>query len=596
MLRHCLLIGFLVIAAKVFSAEHGSPSRIALLKKQLSKERSLDKKVRTLFDLADNYISSSDYDSAQIMLNRIMDIYIVDEPTIFNYYLFSRRAEVDYYNGLHQLGITNARRGLKIATQLNDRILLQDAYNMLGLLYASANNLPEARKHFSKSLGFISFPPYPQKYLSQSMPHHIYGNISEVYEKMNLLDSAFYFSKASLSEALKIRNIRGQSIANNNLGRIFYLEHQADSSLGYYARSEKIAVLGAQYDVLLLNKLGIAQVYKSLGNYRQAHLYLDLGFSLLEDFPDINTFVKREFLRGAKKICQESSSVGSKLQWITDELLELEEDANARHFDQIQHILNNSISTEARYINAKLEQEKNAKQLQINKLYFIILVLILFGILMAFYQYSVREKLKLSVLKNKISQDLHDDVGASLSSINMSASLAEKLIDVDSGKAKVVLRKISANAADGISILSDIVWAMKPKTDSGTSFESKVKNYGYDLLSVKDIECIYEIDSPVEEKLSNIELRKNLLLIVKEAFNNIARHSDAKQVVVNVSIPSRDTVRLLICDNGKGFDPGSQKPGNGLSNMEKRASDVKGALTIRSDKNKGTAIEIVFRL
>jgi len=596
MLRHCLLIGFLVIAAKVFSAEDGSPSRIALLKKQLSKERSLDKKVRTLFDLADNYISSSDYDSAQIMLNRIMDIYIVDEPTIFNYYLFSRRAEVDYYNGLHQLGITNARRGLKIATQLNDRILLQDAYNMLGLLYASANNLPEARKHFSKSLGFISFPPYPQKYLSQSMPHHIYGNISEVYEKMNLLDSAFYFSKASLSEALKIRNIRGQSIANNNLGRIFYLEHQADSSLGYYARSEKIAVLGAQYDVLLLNKLGIAQVYKSLGNYRQAHLYLDLGFSLLEDFPDINTFVKREFLRGAKKICQESSSVGSKLQWITDELLELEEDANARHFDQIQHILNNSISTEARYINAKLEQEKNAKQLQINKLYFIILVLILFGILMAFYQYSVREKLKLSVLKNKISQDLHDDVGASLSSINMSASLAEKLIDVDSGKAKVVLRKISANAADGISILSDIVWAMKPKTDSGTSFESKVKNYGYDLLSVKDIECIYEIDSPVEEKLSNIELRKNLLLIVKEAFNNIARHSDAKQVVVNVSIPSRDTVRLLICDNGKGFDPGSQKPGNGLSNMEKRASDVKGALTIRSDKNKGTAIEIVFRL
>jgi signal transduction histidine kinase len=576
--RHIIILAFLLmqVYADVWAQDRSIQGRS-------------ETEVRELFDRVDVYLEKQYYDSAQLWLNRIPSTHQLIEPTRFSYYFFSRQAEIDYYNGLHQLGITNARRGLAIALKRNDRILLQDAYNMLGLLHLSMDSGPAARNYFLYAIGKLTAPPYPETYLYQSMPHHIYGNIAEAYEKMQMFDSALYFSHQSLHEALSIDNKRGIAIAYNSLARVSYYSGQNDSALKYYRMSDSAAVMAKAKDIQLLDQSIAAGVYAATRQYVQMEKHLASGFSLISQYPKINTFFKREFLKEARKMYAGINEQAG-LRKTTDMLLRLEEETNKKHFDQVQFILDNSIANEARYIKAQSEQDEQSKQLRIRQLYIVILILSILAILMVFYQYSVREKLKLSVLKNKISQDLHDDVGASLSSITMSAALAEKLVQVNPEKTKTVLQSISTNAEDGISTLSDIVWAMKPVTDSGTTFESKVKNYGYNLLSVKDISCDYKISPLVEARLSNIEVRKNLLLVVKEAFNNIAKHSGATQVFLLLEMEGKNRLKLQVKDNGVGFDDAGTTYGNGVQNMRRRIEDIKGVFLIEANPGNGTLI------
>ncbi len=543
------------------------------------------------FKTVDAYMDREYYDSAHIYLNYISEFFSLDEPIVLNYYLYSRRAEVDYYNGLSQLGFTNAKRALFIAQQLNDKILMQDAYNLLGLLSISTDSLEVAKKYFFQAIQAIVLPPYPQKYLFQSMPYHIYGNLSEVYEKENRFDSAFFYSKASLKKALTAKHSRGIAMAYNCIARAFFNKKQTDSAFQYYGLSTLKAIEAHNFDIQLLNQAGIASVQKSSGRLDIASNSLALGLSILDKNPQINTHFKKDFLKSAIKLYSAMNNE-KQLFMVTNILLQLEQETNKRHFNQMEFILANSIENEARIVKINLEQEKRSKQLQINQLYIVILLLVLLAIVLVFYQYSVKENLKLSVLKNKISQDLHDDVGASLSSINMSAALAEKLINTNPEKARMILREISNNVENGISTLSDIVWAMKPQSDSSTTFESKVKNYTYNLLSINDIECNYEMAEGIESKLSNIEIRKNLLLLIKEAFNNIAKHSNASKVMVMLSFEAKNCIKLTIRDNGIGFDKSNVKYGNGIQNMAKRVADCKGIFSIETSFNKGTLVEV----
>ncbi|MEZ5047228.1 MAG: sensor histidine kinase [Chitinophagaceae bacterium] len=567
--------------------------QIKTLIEKTNKIQKEHEKIKGYFDIADLYMDIEYYDSAQIWLNRISDIYLVNKASIFNYYLFSRKAEVHYYNNLNQLGITNANRGIEIAKKCNDPILLQDGYNLLGLMYLSMDSIEKAKNYFYLSIKNITTPPYPKKYLYQSMPHHIYGNMAEVFEKNNLLDSSYYYSQKSLEEAIKINNNRGISLAYNNVAKLYSKQLKIDSAISYFSRSDYYAALGHEYDVQLINTSNAAEMYVQVHQNLQAEQLLKKGMSLLDSVPNMNTFFRKEFLRSAKSTYEKLNNI-NKLQFVTDKLFKLEESINKRHFNQIQYILANSIKTESKFINANLEQEKKSKQLQINKLYVVILALIIIGILMFFYQYSVKEKLKLAILKNKISQDLHDDVGASLSSINMSASLAKKLIDIDIQKAKQTLLKISENAEDGISSLSDMVWAMKPVSSQTTTLESKIKNYGYNLLSVREIHCNYVIDKAIEEKLKNIEIRKNILLLIKEAFNNIAKHSKAKNAMLHLNLIAKKRIQLDIQDDGIGFELTNVQKGNGLQNMKRRVEELGGKLHFDSTPNQGTTIRIVI--
>ena len=103
-------------------------------------------------------------------------------------------------------------------------------------------------------------------------------------------------------------------------------------------------------------------------------------------------------------------------------------------------------------------------------------------------------------------------------------------------------------------------------------------------------ECKYLIDAHAEKRLQKPDARKNVLLIVKEALNNIAKYSDASQAQVQISLEGQ-ALFVGISDNGKGFEVADAHGGNGLYNMKQRAEALGGSYSVVSTKEKGTAIQ-----
>jgi ligand-binding sensor domain-containing protein len=223
--------------------------------------------------------------------------------------------------------------------------------------------------------------------------------------------------------------------------------------------------------------------------------------------------------------------------------------------------------------------------------WFIILTgVILLAGLYFIYRYRLGQLKKVYSLRSKISQDLHDEIGATLSSIHVYSSVAAKAIDKNPEKSLNALQHINENTRQVMENMSDIVWAINASNSSETSLEGKLKNYGYELLTPLNIRCIYSIDKEIEKKLVNIEARKNVLLIAKEAMNNIAKHSNATEAFVKLELADK-YLFLEIKDNGNGFSMNTNYSGHGLNNMKRRTEVLKGVFKISSEKNIGTIIQ-----
>lgn len=191
--------------------------------------------------------------------------------------------------------------------------------------------------------------------------------------------------------------------------------------------------------------------------------------------------------------------------------------------------------------------------------------------------------------RNRIARDLHDEVGSTLSSIHVYSSAASKALNGAPEVTRDILEKMNQNTRQALENMSDIVWAINTSREGGMSFSHKLKNYGYDLLTPRGIACQYEIDPAAEGLLQQIEVRKNMLLIAKEAMNNIAKHSAATEASISLK-PSGDTLELRIHDNGKGFNVGNGRAGNGIGNIKRRIVEMSGEMDIQSAPTRGTEL------
>ncbi len=96
---------------------------------------------------------------------------------------------------------------------------------------------------------------------------------------------------------------------------------------------------------------------------------------------------------------------------------------------------------------------------------------------------------------------------------------------------------------------------------------------------------------PPELEIISIDLakRKNLFLVFKEAVNNAVKYSGCSLLRVEVQkIDNR--LRMIINDNGKGFDKSTVTHGNGLYNMQARVTECNGTLLIQSGNQQGTSV------
>lgn len=228
--------------------------------------------------------------------------------------------------------------------------------------------------------------------------------------------------------------------------------------------------------------------------------------------------------------------------------------------------------------------------------WFISLLLVIIA-LVAYSMHRLRLKRLFAVekIRNRVARDLHDDMGSTLSTINILSSMAKAKLNTDAHKTAEYISKISDNSQRMMEAMDDIVWAIKPANDTMQKVVARMREFATSVFEAKDIELDFKADEEVNEAKIDMEARRDFFLIFKEAVNNSAKYARCSKAEVRVYVENRKLV-LQVKDNGIGFDVKQADGGNGLGNMQKRTDALKGKLQLTSIAGEGTEVMLIVPL
>ncbi|MEO6184101.1 MAG: two-component regulator propeller domain-containing protein [Verrucomicrobiota bacterium] len=192
--------------------------------------------------------------------------------------------------------------------------------------------------------------------------------------------------------------------------------------------------------------------------------------------------------------------------------------------------------------------------------------------------------------RGRIAQDIHDELGANLTSIGWLADLGRK------HQAQPVavagdLDKIAATARQSLSAMDAIVWALNPQNDSSENFANYVAHFANEFFQPTRIRCRLDIPADLPVQPMSTEARHHLFLAVKEALHNVVQHSEATEVWVRLADTANE-LRISISDNGRGLPVEMTQPGHdGLANIRHRLEALSGTLRLESSHGNGTSLK-----
>jgi signal transduction histidine kinase len=425
-----------------------------------------------------------------------------------------------------------------------------DNKTQLSRLYISAGNLANVNKD---SVGALT---YYQKGLSLSQQLGNKENVANAYEKL----SAFYFSHKDYEKAY--------------FNYKFYTSYR--DSIATASALTNIEKIKIEYETEKKDH----EIVKMVSEQRIKELQIEKQKALLSG----------NLLEAQKK--QDEIELLGKAK-------ELQELKIRQQDEQLEKQLLLAKNNEQQLQLAEKEKQLQQKQLRNSNLTrnFIlggVILLALVGYFL-FNRYQLRRKIKeqeaLLAVRNNIAKDLHDEIGSTLTSIKILSEVSGKNLQKDHAKTSSFLQKITEQSAAAQQGISDIVWNVKPENDKLENMVIRMREYAAQTLESKNVHTIINIDEAVLDKTLNMNQRRDLFLVFKEAVNNIAKYAGASEVQVKIGKMNND-LQLQVVDNGRGFDINKQTSSNGLKNMQARADSLQGIFDIYSEPGKGTAVTL----
>ena len=189
--------------------------------------------------------------------------------------------------------------------------------------------------------------------------------------------------------------------------------------------------------------------------------------------------------------------------------------------------------------------------------------------------------------RNRISTDMHDDLGAGVTAIRLFSELAKRRL----GKETIPeIEKISSSANELLNNMNAIIWTMNSSNDSFGNMVAYIRSYAIEYFENTGINCTVNIAADLPDIAVNGAIRRNVFLVVKEALNNVLKHSKATEVIL-VLKKEHTVISLLIQDNGTGIDfENLRRFGNGLKNMKDRMN--KSGIDFFIENKNGTLVTL----
>jgi signal transduction histidine kinase len=193
--------------------------------------------------------------------------------------------------------------------------------------------------------------------------------------------------------------------------------------------------------------------------------------------------------------------------------------------------------------------------------------------------------------RTRVAQDLHDELGATLTEVSMLGSLARTPSLAPETKERY-LEQLTRVSRALVATLDEIVWAVNPKYDSVGALVSYYSLFAQRFLNLAGMACRLQVSESFPDAPLDSRLRHGIFLAFKEALNNAVRHSGASEVRITMDGADR-RLRIMVSDNGKGFETIAAAPGSdGVASMKQRMHKLGGHCQIASQPGTGTTVEL----
>ncbi|HTO17434.1 MAG TPA: tetratricopeptide repeat protein [Edaphocola sp.] len=508
---------------------------------------------------------------------------------------YSSIGRTNIYLGDYSECLKNLFQGLTIATSIKDTNLISTIKIDIGLAYQDLKDYDNALKYLEQA-----------KKIEESLPNSIglgivLHNIADNYLNKKEFQKAIENYKNAISYNNKIGDTALAATSTSDLANAFYSNNQIDSALFYKGRAVfLLANAGSNftsdycyaittYGLMLTNNNQLKIAEKYLKESEKCDI-------LLEDYLYAENYYNFRYSYYYKTKNYPLALINlSKLSEVKESLAKESSNFENQRI-AIRYEFNQKANEDSlKYQLIISEKEKRASAYK-ERMYLSIAIgtslLAIFGFFtnrIRLIQKNKRRK-EIEKMRHDIADDLHDDIGSTLSSIQIISQLAEQQCKENLTLQKSVqnISELANKVGHGIK---EIVWSVNPINDNLSAIASHLNRNAQEALNYAQIPFSFKKDIKNKDEKILPETRKLLIMIFKEAINNACKYSNATNIDINLT-QRKNELFLSIKDNGKGFDNSTIQRGNGLNNMERRVKALKGSIQINSIVNKGTEIKL----
>ncbi len=204
----------------------------------------------------------------------------------------------------------------------------------------------------------------------------------------------------------------------------------------------------------------------------------------------------------------------------------------------------------------------------------------------------LKQQRAVEIERTRIARDMHDELGANLTHIAATSRLA--VLDPPEA-ASGHLNEISSIVRQTVDSLDEIVWAVNPSNDTLASLTEYIGKFAVRFLAASGVAGELDLPENLPAHPLAADVRHHLFLAVKEALNNVAKHSGARTATLAVTTDG-EKLRVIIADDGCGFEPGSEAArSNGLRNMNDRMAGIGGTCRVEGGNGTRVTLELPLR-
>jgi signal transduction histidine kinase len=537
-----------------------------------------------------------------------------------------------------------AREFEKFAEKENDDKIRGQASFAYAALYQRIDQYDSTIYYYEKTLRLFN------KIHKTDVNATIYGNLTNVYRSHNMLDIALEYANKAHKEDIKNKDtlaiisdnvnrsliyfdkkdfkneekcnreaLRLSEIIKNpyrimtssiNMAAMFDDKKMLDSSLYYNKKGLDIATKNNFNTEKVEFLMAIALAYSTKKQFQEANKYLTLAI----DDPEIKKLPlhRQLFLVELKMKIYRGVGEYKKAIDLMEDYMAINDSTNVEETQEKILEFNNKLKkAESEKVILEKEVEINKQKTWLYLLSISGIALLLLGFLFYRYQNKKQEaksqQIKLLEQENefvavksslegqlnervRISKEIHDDLGSSLTSISLLTEVLKTKVD---GVKVPEVGKISATSARMVDSMNEIVWALNVHNDTLDSLVAFIRKYARDFLQDTPIKLVFEEDVNQDFTLQG-NVRRSIYLVVKEAINNVVKHADAQQVKLNIHTDN-NKLTIVIEDDGKGINEEKKSVfGNGLRNMKQRIEDIGGTFAMYQTKGMVVSIEYNF--